>query len=146
MTTPSWSRSAVAMCLLLGFLGLLVGSIESVRIVKLPHARNPADVGFAIVGLCTGAAALATGLRGVRAWKAGERLHVVWYWPGLAACVLQGVTISGGMASLYFLRPGWFGAAQGWQVALVMLVGGGIPFLGALCCAGAWWVGRERDA
>ena len=65
-----------------------------------------------------------------------------WYWPGLAAGVLQGTRLSGGLAAEFFLGSGPMSTVPPWLVALVMLGVGGIPFLGALCCAGAWWTER----
>jgi hypothetical protein len=136
------------MCLLLGGLGLAGCAFFGRRALHLdgPGPGAPRDYALviAVVGLVSGSAALATGLRGVRAWQQSAPLAAAWFWPGLAGCVLQGVAISGGTAAVYFLGSSPITQVPAWIIMLVMIGGGGIPLLGALCCAGAWWVARER--
>ena len=132
------------MNLLLGVLGLPLGSV---LIASAVTARSSLPLDNLIVGIAsvvTGIAALATGLRGVRAWQHGTPMPVAWYWPGLAAGVLQGTAFAGGIAMSFFLGAGSLVGVPAWMIALMMLGLGGAPYLGALCCAGAWWVERER--
>lgn len=129
------------MSLILGVAGAPLGSALLIR------GWTRASTALLVVGaitVATSVGALATGLRGVRAWQLAEPLPAAWYWPGIAAGVLQGTVFAGGLALGYFLGGGPLASVELWLVAVTMLALGGIPYLGALCCAGAWWVGRDR--
>lgn len=141
-TTPSWARSAVSMAGLLGAAGCLLGSSLLASAFMSPQGPEALLLVMGAAMILTGVAALATWVRGVRAWKQDSPVPVAWYWPGLAAGVIQGVMCSGMLAFDFFVAGGQTSATPAWLIGVTMFTTGGIPFLGALCCAGAWWTGR----
>jgi len=144
-TTPSWVRAALSMSGLLGFAGIALGGTHMGHTLTRDAGPEVGFISIGVVMLLTGIAALTTWIRGVRAWRNEEPMSVNWYWPGLAAGVIQGATCSGGLAFDYFLGNSLVSSAEPLMIGLTMLTLAGVPFLGALCCGGAWWTERYAD-